>query len=284
MKVNLILPGLTEENRQAVFSQMTALLEDLPPGTVFQALSSFEEDHIMEVLSSADLTILCGTAEGEAMGRRLAASAGIPLYPDVEKLEYSGGGIYAIRAVFSGHLKGVFPAEGAVLIAGRNIKSKEAVRKDLICILEKAGSFSGTDLLRKASAYTITEETPVPYSEDLGKAKVIFLGGCGLGTKENYLRMKELAKQFGASAGCTRLAALKGWADYDEVVGISGWHLGADLCIVFGASGAGPFLAGLKDVKKIVVVNNDKNAAIFRFAHYGICDDCSQILEELEKL
>lgn len=282
MKVNLILPDPSDPGREKELLRVAELLLPIPSGIVFQGLPGDGKESLRGALATADLTLVCCSLETE--GKRLAAIAGVPVYTDVEQLEVTNGELYAVRPVFSGHLKGAFPAKGAVLIVSRGLSGEAGGQKaeQLLAVLQESG-FSAPAILKKEAAYTVTERKEAPVSQNLGEAKILFLGGSGLGSTENYRRMKEAAQKFGASAGCTRLAALKGWADYSEVVGISGWSLKADLCIAFGVSGAGPLLAGLKEVKKVVAVNNDKDAPIFRFAHYGIVEDCVQILKTIER-
>lgn len=130
---------------------------------------------------------------------------------------------------------------------------------------------------------TVMEE-PRQKQDDLASARLVFVGGKGLGTKDNYLRLKALAGKLGAACGCSRPAALSGWESYDRVVGISGVTLQAELCVTFGVSGAGPLVSGLEGAVHIIAVNTDKNAPIFRYAQEGIAEDCVKIIAALEEL
>lgn len=133
-------------------------------------------------------------------------------------------------------------------------------------------------------AVVTLEEEPRQKQDDLASARLVFVGGKGLGTKENYLRLKALAGKLGAACGCSRPAALSGWESYDRVVGISGVTLQAELCVTFGVSGAGPLVSGLEGAAHIIAVNTDKNAPIFRYAREGIAEDCMKIIAALEEL
>ena len=111
---------------------------------------------------------------------------------------------------------------------------------------------------------------------------MVFLGGKGLGSQANFERLEALAEKLGASCGCTRPVALSAWAPYDKVVGISGWKLQADVCIAFGVAGAGPLMQGVEGLGKLVAINNDEKAQIFRYADYGVVEDCMKIIEAME--
>ncbi len=117
----------------------------------------------------------------------------------------------------------------------------------------------------------------------LQSAQVVFVGGRGLRSAENFRRLCVLAEKMGAACGCTRPAAMAGWTDFSRVVGISGSSLRAKVCVTFGVSGSAAFLCGTEQVGRLVAVNNDKNAPIFLSADTGILGDCMSIMEALEK-
>lgn len=123
---------------------------------------------------------------------------------------------------------------------------------------------------------------PKPPTGSLAEAKLVFIGGKGLKTKENYRRLEALAQKYGAACGCTRPAALGGFTDYSKVVGISGCSLKAELCLTFGVSGAAPFLYGVEAVRHLVAINKDAQAPIFSNADKGIVGDCMKIIEAME--
>ena len=131
---------------------------------------------------------------------------------------------------------------------------------------------------------TVMEVIPLEIPQDLSRAELVLLGGKGLGSKENFQRLEALAEKLGAACACTRPVALSGWTDFGKVTGVSGWQLNAKVCIAFGVSGAAPLLYGLEPVKHIIAINNDKTAAIFRYAQEGIVADCVEILSEMESL
>ena len=168
--------------------------------------------------------------------------------------------------------------------------------RPLVLTVSKAGPVAedaGT-----AGQPEITEYTPAlkPYSycrdrqmkarrekNPLEEAKLVLVGGRGLGSRENYARLKALAQAWGGACGCTRAAAINGWADVGDIIGQSGHVLRAELCIALGVSGAAPFMAGVGSVKTLVAVNSDPDAPVFAGADYGIVGDALEVLEAWEK-
>ncbi len=127
------------------------------------------------------------------------------------------------------------------------------------------------------------EHTRKESGAELQSAQVVFVGGRGLRSAENFRRLCALAEKMGAACGCTRPVAMAGWTDFSRVVGISGSSLHAKVCVTFGVSGSAAFLCGTEQVGRLVAVSKDKNAPIFLSADTGILGDCVSIVEALEK-
>ena len=84
--------------------------------------------------------------------------------------------------------------------------------------------------------------------------------------------------------GVTRAAALNGWKSSEYTIGISGHMASPELALIFGASGATPFIAGLEKSQFIISINTDSHALIFKSSDVGIVEDSAEIAEELLKL
>lgn len=121
-------------------------------------------------------------------------------------------------------------------------------------------------------------------NNDLANAKIILSGGMGLKNKEGFAKLKNLANIMDAQIGASRLAVEAGFASPDVQIGQTGQSVSADLYIAFGISGAIQHLCGIKNCKKIIAVNNDKNAPIFNHCDIGIIDDAALVIEQLENL
>lgn len=121
-------------------------------------------------------------------------------------------------------------------------------------------------------------------NNDLANAKIILSGGMGLKNKEGFAKLENLANIMGAQIGASRLAVEAGFASPDVQIGQTGQSVAADLYIAFGISGAIQHLCGIKNCKKIIAVNNDKNAPIFNHCDIGIVDDAALVIEQLKNL
>ena len=124
----------------------------------------------------------------------------------------------------------------------------------------------------------IIEQHRMESKVNLKAAPIIVSGGYGLGSKENFELVKELAHTIGGEVAGTRAAVDAGFITPDRQVGQTGVTVRPKLYIACGISGAIQHRAGMQESNKIIAINNDPDAPIFGVAHYGIIGDAVQII------
>ena len=113
---------------------------------------------------------------------------------------------------------------------------------------------------------------------NLKASRIIVSGGAGVGSKENFRMIWDLANVLGATPAATRAAVDLGFIDREHQVGQTGTTVRPSLYIAVGISGAIQHQAGMAQSQKIVAVNNDPDAPIFQAAHYKILGDLNDVV------
>ena len=117
----------------------------------------------------------------------------------------------------------------------------------------------------------------------LTSADIIVSGGLGMGSRENFAKLYELAELLQCAVGASRAAVAAGYANYSHQVGQTGLSVNPKLYIAFGISGAVQHLSGIMNAEKIIAVNNNPKAAIHEYSDYSVIADCNQFIDELIK-
>jgi electron transfer flavoprotein alpha subunit len=121
-------------------------------------------------------------------------------------------------------------------------------------------------------------EATGPRLED---ARIIVAGGRGLGAAENFRLVEQFASLLGGLPAASRAIVDDGWVGPALQVGLTGKITKPELYVAAGISGASQHMAGCSAAKAIVAINRDENAAIFRYARYGIVGDAKDVLAAL---
>jgi electron transfer flavoprotein alpha subunit len=206
---------------------------------------------------------------------RAAARTGSAFLADVTGI--SGQGRF-VRGLYAGSVVANVASEGAVTFATFRSSSFAPVACDggqaSIVTLGSPNVFNGTTLIERHAMQQA--------GHDLSGARIVVAGGRGLASKENMVRLGELADRMGAALGASRAAVDAGYAPNAAQVGQTGKTVAPDVYLAFGISGAIQHLAGMKDSRTIVAVNKDPDAPIFSVADYGLVGDLFEVVQALE--
>ena len=116
---------------------------------------------------------------------------------------------------------------------------------------------------------------------NLQDAEIVVAVGRGIKKAENIYLVRELADALGAALGATRDVVDRGWLSYPHQIGLSGKTVSPKLYIAVGLSGSIQHLAGMQTAERIVAINKDPEAQIFKVADFGIAGNLFDILPEL---
>ena len=178
------------------------------------------------------------------------------------------------------------------LYAGNVMATVESSDKTIVMTV-RATAFDHSGDGGSASVETITASMPGSNSEfislqeseserpELTTADRIVSGGRGLGSKENFTLIEQLADKLDAAVGASRAAVDAGFISNDYQVGQTGKVVAPKLYLAVGISGAIQHLAGMKDSQVIVVINNDPDAPMSRMADLVWQVDLFDALNEL---
>lgn len=131
------------------------------------------------------------------------------------------------------------------------------------------------------AAREIERRRPEAASAPLSSAEVVVAGGFGVGSKDRWALVEELASLLHGEAGATRPPVDEGWARPDQMIGASGVFISPRLYIAAGISGMMHHVVGIHGAKTIVAINSDPRAAIFSVADIGLVGDVGDVLPAL---
>ncbi len=109
-------------------------------------------------------------------------------------------------------------------------------------------------------------------------AQIVIVGGRGLGSREQFKLLFELAELLAGEVGATRPVVLAGWADEERLLGQTGKTVKPRLLISIGTSGALQYTTGITGAETIIAINRDAHAPIFKMADLGLVGESSAVL------
>ena len=164
---------------------------------------------------------------------------------------------------------------------------REGVMKKETCGNPKAAEVKKIDCNKYLNAADFVVEIIERHIEerkiDIKGANIIVAGGYGVGSKENFQILFDLAAVLGAEVGASRAAVDAGFADHARQIGQTGVTIRPKLYIACGISGQIQHTAGMDQSAMIISVNTDAAAPINQLADYAIVGDLNEVLPKMIK-
>ncbi len=222
----------------------------------------------------ANAVFAAGTERGNEVMARLAARTGLPLAASCIAVS-PGPPVTLTRLRWGGSL-----LEEARLHSPRPLIT---VAPHVVPIQQEPGpadverfapELSDQDLLVRVVEHVAAPGGGVSLTE----AKVVVSGGRGVGSKEGFAIIEELAGLLEAAVGCSRAVTSAGWRPHTDQVGQTGTKIAPEVYIACGISGATQHMAGCKGAKRILAINSDAQAPIMLSADYAVVGDLKEIV------
>jgi electron transfer flavoprotein alpha subunit len=233
--------------------------------------------------------LLGATPTGRDLAPRIASACGAGLTADCTALQIGDlkrksetyeDLLFQIRPAFGGNVMATIvnpemhPQMATVREGVMWLGEPDAARQGEVVTVEpqfEEGDFALQVIERAMRAPTV----------DLKGASIIVAGGAGVGSKENFELLYELAGLLGGEVAGSRAAVDAGYISHERQVGQTGVTVRPRLYVAVGISGAVQHRAGMDESSKIIAINNDPNAPIFEIADYKIVGDLEDVVPEL---
>lgn len=227
--------------------------------------------------------VLCGaTPTGRDFAPRVAKRLNAGLTADCTglEIEHETGNLLQTRPTFGGNIMATIRTPNsrpqmATVRPGIFKTPEKTTKKPKVINIDKV--YKEKDSITKIVKIINREKKKI----NLEDAEIIVSGGRGVGSKEGFKIIEELAHALNAEVGGSRVTVELGWVDHDRQVGQTGKTVRPRLYIACGISGAIQHIVGMESSDIIVAINRDPNASIFKVAHYGIVGDLHKVIPVL---
>ena len=192
--------------------------------------------------------------------------------------------LYQIRPAFGGNIV-------ATIVNPECRPQMATVREGVMKKEIKDASYKGEAVKLDADKYVKPEDFVVEIIDrhiekskvNIKNSPIIVAGGYGMGSKEGFDMLFDLANTLGGEVGASRAAVDAGFAEHDRQIGQTGVTVRPKLYIACGISGQIQHIAGMQESSIIISINNDPNAPINTIADYVITGNVEDIVPKLIK-
>ncbi|NLE33908.1 MAG: electron transfer flavoprotein subunit alpha/FixB family protein [Bacteroidales bacterium] len=241
------------------------------------------------------IALMGATTTGRDLGPRVSSALHSGLTADCTSLEIGDHYVRKTDTTYKNLLYQIRPAFGGNIIATiinpdhrpQMATVREGVMKCEIANKNYRGEVKRIDISRfirpEDLAVEIIERHMEPRKVDIKSAQIIVSGGYGMGSKENFALLYELASVLGGEVAASRAAVDAGFAGHERQVGQTGVTVRPKLYIACGISGQIQHTAGMNQSGKIIAINNDPAAPINSIADYVINGDVAEVIPRIIK-
>ena len=241
------------------------------------------------------IAFMGATSIGRDLGPRVSSSLHSGLTADCTSLEIGDYADTRENKEFKDLLYQIRPAFGGNIVA--TIVNPECrpqmatVREGVMKKEVKDSNYTGKVVDLDVNKYTRPEDFVVDIIDrqvekskvNLKGSPIIVAGGYGVGSKENFELLEQLADTLGAEVGASRAAVDAGWIDHDRQIGQTGVTVRPKVYIACGISGQIQHIAGMQDSALIISINTDPEAPINQIADYVITGSIEEVVPKLIK-
>jgi electron transfer flavoprotein alpha subunit len=216
-----------------------------------------------------------GTDRGHEVLAHVAARLDVPLAANVVAATADGDGLQLTRQRWGGSLLEEARLSGTPKLLTVAPHAVVAEPAGVTTTMEEfTPSLGDEHFVVRVSG----REQPTAGTVRLDTARVVVGGGRGVGSKEGFELLEELANLLGGAVGGSRVVTNLGWRPHSDQVGQTGARIAPDLYIACGISGAIQHIVGCKGAKRTLVINKDESAPIVARADWAVIGDLHEIV------
>ena len=287
VKLTALLLG--HKNIEAMTNELGAYGADEVLVCDHELLTHYTTDGYAKVIADVanikkpEIIFIGASFVGRDLGPRVSGRLSTGLTADCTSLDIDpeNNNLLMTRPAFGGNLM-------ATIVCGDHRPQMSTVRPGVFEKLAKDENrtFTVEEFKVELSASDIRTETievvkSLKEMIDITEANIIVSGGRGMGNKENFTLLNELAEAMGGTVAGSRASVDNGWVEKAVQVGQTGKTVRPNIYIACGISGAIQHLAGMQESNFIIAINKDADCPIMKVADVALVGDVTKVVPEL---